>query len=576
MRASDRRPVLLGLLLLAWALLTGATRPRPEIDGSEAAAVRAVRDAVSGASSAPVSEWVHRAWEALEAAGWPRARLRVDTLAAGPQWRLEVDSGPRSQVGRLELRGPDAAVTAIWAEAAGLGPGDELGGGRFDAALERGLRAVSDAGFPLASVTVVHQAYHDGTGTIDLTLLVRPGPRARVREILVDGAVRTRPEVLARLSGLQPGDWVVESRLEEARGRLLARGGLVETVEPVEVLRVPGEPELVDLRLRVEQDPRAGSFQGALGARQRPDGETELSGAVELVLRDLFGTARNFRGAWSDDGRGRSRLDLSWLEPMVLGSGLDLRLALGQRHEDEAYDMVLGDLGLLLPARPGLQLGVTTGLDRTTFKGDTGRSRRRTRAGVVLGLDWVRGYGGGGYGRFGTDFQAAFVSDRRKDPDDPGGQSVDKSVRHSLIQVDGRLGWAFTGAIAVETHAGWRSTEAAPLPLPRSEQWAVGGATTVRGHAEDAFFGERVAFGGVELVFGPPRRGQAYLFLDGGWVQATSAVDGVNSTREDRLSGFGLGVRAPTALGAIDLSLGFADEFNFDQGKLHVALVQAF
>ena len=297
---------------------------------------------------------------------------------------------------------------------------------------------------------------------------------------------------------------------------------------------------------------------------------------VELLLKDLFGTARSFRGQWQDDGRGRNQLNLSWLEPMVFKSGFDLSLAIAQRHEDDAYDMVLGDVGLFLPARPGLQLGVTAGLDRTTFLGDAGRSRRRNRAGMVLGMQWTRGRGAGPYGNLGSDFQAAFVSDRRKDPDGSGSGTVAASVRQSIIQARGRAGWAFSRVIAIESRLGWQSTENAPLPLPRSEQWSIGGATTVRGHAEQRFFGERVAWGGLETVFGPARSGQGYIFFDYGWVQTTSEEAGVTRVEENVLSGFGLGIRAPTTLGAIDLSLGFADRLNFDEGKLHVALVQSF
>jgi outer membrane protein assembly factor BamA len=500
--------------------------------------------------------------------------MRADTLAAGDAWTLELDAGPRTRLGSLDLRGPDPDVTERWRQGAELDLGDPVSPARFEVALDRGLKAVSDLGYPLVSATVVTQQYDEESGEVALTIFVRPGPRARVREVLVEGATRTRPDVIASLSGLRPGEWVVESRLDAARERLRSRPGLVQSVDEVEILRVPGDPEQVDLRIAVEQDPKSGSFSGALGAREGANGETELSGAVELVLSDLFGTARSFSGRWTDDGRGRNRLDLAWLEPMLFGTGLDLGLALGQRHEDESFDMVLGDLELILPSRPGLQLGMTAGLDRTTFIGEEGRSRRRTRAGGVLGMRWLRGFGAGAFGSFHTNFQAAFVSDRRRDLD--SGESVEASVRHSLIEAEGRFGWAFSRYVALETRGAWRSTENAPLPLPRSEQWAIGGATTVRGHAEDRYLGERIAFGGVETVFGPAGRGQAYLFLDAGWVRTTSDPEGILRVEENRLTGFGLGLRTPSALGYVDLSLGFADELTFDEGKLHVALIQRF
>lgn len=562
------------LVLLAWLCLTGATRPAPEVSGGEEAAVSAVRDGLSGLPSAGVDKWVRRAWSILEAGGWPRARVRPDTLQGGDDWTLQIDSGPRSRVGRVELRGPDEDVIEIWRSAAGLDPGDELSPAAFQARLDQGLRAVSDEGYPLASVSVVAQQSDPETGEVDLTLLVRPGPRARVREVIVVGANRTRPDVVARLSGLSPGQWVEEKRLEVARERLLARPGLVLDVGEIEVLRVPGVPEEVDVRITVQQDPRASSFNGALGARQNAAGETELAGSVELALGDLFGTARSFRGRWSDDGRTRSYLDLAWVEPMIFGTGLDLSAAVGQRHEDDSFDMVLADLSLVLPARPGLKLGATAGIDRTTFIGDEGRTRRRNRGGATIGMVFRRGAGAGPFGQFETDVQAAFVSDRRRNPE--SGESVEAAVRHTLIEADARFGWAFSRTIALEVRGAWNSTENAPLPLPRSEQWGIGGATTVRGYAQDQYFGERVAYGGAELVFGPAGRGQAYVFVDEGWVKTTSEVGGVNVTEENLLTGFGLGLRAPTALGAIDLSLGFADELTFDEGRLHVALIQTF
>jgi hypothetical protein len=59
-------------------------------------------------------------------------------------------------------------------------------------------------------------------------------------------------------------------------------------------------------------------------------------------------------------------------------------------------------------------------------------------------------------------------------------------------------------------------------------------------------------------------------------VRTTSDPDGIVRAQENQLTGFGLGLRTPSALGHVDLSLGFADELTFDEGKLHVALIQRF
>ena len=89
------------VLLLSCALLAGAARPAPDVSGDDPAAVRSVHRALDDLPAADVDVWVRRAWSALEAEGWPRARLRADTLEAGEGWRLQIES----ELQRWNLRG---------------------------------------------------------------------------------------------------------------------------------------------------------------------------------------------------------------------------------------------------------------------------------------------------------------------------------------------------------------------------------------------------------------------------------------------------------------------------------------
>ena len=579
MRASEHRCIrrglgILGLLVLG-LFLTGARHPAPRVEG-RSEPVDVVRQALSRqAGRAETEVWEQRAYEALRAEGWMWARVRtVDARDGGRRPRLEIEAGPRARLARLELRGPDAGLATIWRDAAGLVPGTVLRPSVWDRRVRNGLRALGERGRVFASATVVRQETDPRTGEIDLVVLVRPGDRARIAKIRVEGATHTREEVLARLSGLRPGDLVRESALENARTRLEGRPQLVDRVLAVGLARRDEDPETVDLILRVAQPPTTGRFSAAVGAVRDEADETRLSGTVDLALLDLFGTARSFEGRWSDDGRARRRLDLSYLEPMVLGTGLDVRLELGQRHEDEVYDTFRGDLRVELPTTGRRALGFLVGFDRTTFLGELGRVRWRQRLGASFAWQRPRPMGAGGYGSLRSSVEAARVRDVRVEAG--GTERVEASVTQTLVEFDGAAGRAFSRNVAARAHLSWRSTETDRLPLPRSEAWALGGATTVRGYQEERFLGERIAWGGAELVFGPARGGQAYGFLDVGWVQ-TSVTDEDVLRRDERwLRGFGLGVRSPTALGALDLSLGFAERFGFDAGKLHLVLSRTF
>jgi hemolysin activation/secretion protein len=169
-----------------------------------------------------------------------------------------------------------------------------------------------------------------------------------------------------------------------------------------------------------------------------------------------------------------------------------------------------------------------------------------------------------------SEFQAAWVRESG------GGSLVAAPPSQHLLRLGLSGGWQMRRRLALVARSAWQSVESDESVLPLSEQLSLGGATTVRGYAEDQFRGERLGFGGLELELGEPRGGRAYVFGDLGWIQSRRALDDGISRREDWLSGFGLGLRSPLALGAIDLSLAFAEEIRFETGKLHLKLIQEF
>ncbi len=328
-------------------------------------------------------------------------------------------------------------------------------------------------------------------------------------------------------------------------------------------LRVVDEVVVV---IELLQPKRTGSFAGALGVVRDPAADrARVSGRVHLSLLDLLGTARQFRGDWLDDGATRSRLDLSYLEPMLFSSPLDLNLSIGQRHEDGRFDTVLGELGLRLPWSGRRTLSVHVALDRSTFAGETSRVRQRRRFGAELGLRVPRPLSRGIYGAFESRLSAAQLHETGAAP-----------PSQTLIATHLEGGWAMRARLAVELRADWKSVETDELPLPISELIFLGGATSVRGYAEQQFRGERIAFGAGQLVIGAARRGQAYLFYDLGWARETRLLEQLRSERQGWLHGFGMGLRSPVAVGALDLSLGFAERFDFDGAKLHLSLSQEF
>jgi hemolysin activation/secretion protein len=296
---------------------------------------------------------------------------------------------------------------------------------------------------------------------------------------------------------------------------------------------------------------------------------------ADIALLDLFGTARQFFGHFMDDGESRRTLDLSYLEPLVFGSPFDMRVALGQRHDEGSYDTILGELSWRLPWRAATELELGGGVDRTSFVGEEGRLRTRRRADFRFRAGALRPISGAGlYGRLDSRVSYARVSQTYADAQ--AGQETASTSDQTIVDGDLRLGLAVGRSMAFAARGRFASVITQDLPIPESEQFFIGGATTVRGHRQDEHHGETISHGSLEFVLGPARGGQAYVFYDLGWWRDTQEQSGRIVREQGWMRGFGLGLRTPAPFGRLDLSLGFAGRLSFDDGLIHLALISVF
>lgn len=95
--------------------------------------------------------------------------------------------------------------------------------------------------------------------TVDITFFVDPGRRTYVRRIDFQGNERTEDSVLRRELRQMEGAWASGAKIEQSKTRLDRLGYFKEV--KVETVRVPGEPDQVDVNYKVEES----SF-GELGA----------------------------------------------------------------------------------------------------------------------------------------------------------------------------------------------------------------------------------------------------------------------------------------------------------------------
>jgi outer membrane protein assembly factor BamA len=571
------RPLAVCAAILLAVAVAAAAPLRVLVEQAPPAAGEELRDLLEGSLRA---RWARAqdplaleraAFEICADAGWPWSQCAFDSLGTA----LHVRPGPRASIGSLRSVGTDSVASQSFLRGSQLRSGQRWRSEHWRVALGRGLRQLGESGHPFAAASL-QSARPDsvhGEGAVEVVVWVAPGPRMRFGQIhFVDGA-RSSVAGLRRLARLPSGELFSERALEDLNTRLMQRE-IVEDIEAVDVRQAVGLSDVVDIHMRLIQPERRGRFAAAVGViEDRDRRQTRVSGSIDLELLDLFGSARQFGLAWLDDGRSRRRLDLRYLEPVAFSTPFDVALALGQRHEDDLYDSFLADASLRVPLQRAQLIDLGLGFDRTTFVSgsvDEARLRTRRRLLVALQLRRRRALLRSFFGELRSEIQAAWVRESG------GGSLAAAPPSQSLLRLGLQGGWQFRPRLALLARSAWQSVESDERVLPLSEQLALGGATTLRGYAEDQFRGERLGFGGVEIELGEPRGGRAYVFGDLGWIQSRRELDGGIRTSEDWLSGFGLGLRSPLAFGAIDLSLAFAEEIRFETGKLHLKLIQEF
>ncbi len=549
---------------------------------------------VAAAATSPTRALSARLRDRWLARGYLAADCLPDSGAGGTTGAdegvlLVITPGPRFRVGEVTVGGPDFAGRAR-ALAAALPPRDAwFDPGAWEEAVARLLAAAGEAGHPFARWVIGEVRVDAARAAVDLTATLFTGPRAWLGPITSDLPGGRGGGFLQRASGLSPGAPYRESDLARARARLLERGIWLEVGEPL--VHTANAADTVGVHWPVVPVPRPNRFTAVIGLSRRDEGNagaaaaaggSRLSGQVDLLLPDLAGTGRRLALAWTDDGRDRSRLGFTYLEPLAFGTPLDLEGSLAHEVEVESYTRFSADLRarLAVAGAWGLEFGL--GRDRGTYPSGAWTSTRRLRARAAL----LRRRGdpgrSGWAGQFGLETAqrqaVARVDTTAGAPITPAGGT---EARQSLLDLTWNGEAFLTATLSVAARGTFAEVQGDGGPIPLSEQYRFGGARTLRGYREGAFHGERVAQGSLEIRIGRPYRSRLYTFFDLGYFRFATAAATVEDPgrtviQEGTPRGFGLGLETRAGGGDVSLAIGLPGRWNFDAALLHVSLLQAF
>ena len=571
----DRTRGLLAWLRLAEQGLPGSAPSAP--DGAAAAAepVGGHRDLLSVLRD----RWLARGYlvARIERLFYPP----VDS--ADPGWMVRIDPGPLFTVREVQVTGADFAGRQALLDAWMPRPGEVFSPEHYLEAVAAVVLECAERGYPFPIWMTRSIQADPHAGEVTLAAVLIPGPQMVVGPQRTNLPAGRGEAFVIKAAGVGAGRPFRESELRRGRERLIARDLYMRVDEPL--VHTTSAVDTVGIVWRVEPRRRANRLAIMLGLGRRQEGGTRLSGQVDLDLPNLAGTGRRLNAGWRDDGQSRSRFGFMFLEPLVLGTPLDVDLAVESEVYEDAYTLFKVQNRWRLPVAGtwGLEMGV--GWDRTTYPEGAlvGTRRLRWRAGVLR----LRGdrASSGWSGSFALETARRSTQPRAQEQDSPAGTSGPEGSlgrqdgqRLLEIDLDGEL-W-LSHELSLAGRASFRQNDADLRPVSLPELYRFGGATSLRGYREDSFLGEKAAWSGLEVRFGRVRRSRVYTFVDVGYFERTvrapaGAAAGLSRTTGTRV-GYGLGLLTLAAPGQINLAVGFPGSVDFETAMLHVSLQGVF
>jgi outer membrane protein insertion porin family len=456
----------------------------------------------------------------------------------------------------VALVGATLSGAARALEDAGPARGDTLTAAGVEAGIEALLDLYCSSGRPLAEVRPT--GAFEGPRGVVLTLTVDEGPHVRFGEIVARGNAVTKPRVIARASGIEPGASYDASRVAQVRGRLERLGFFRSVSDPVVAFDAEAGVALVGVEV---EEAAVSRVSGVLGYDASGD-EGAVTGFVDVAVGNIAGTGRSAAASWRRLGAGSSGASFSYTEPWVLGSPIDVSVAGAQTVRDTLYTVTEGDL--LVTARMGGRTAVTwaVGGERYAPGGSSGAVTTSARTSLGAAFDGADAPANPTRG-LRLSGRAEYSAKEEKGTGRKERAGVFSADAEAFVPLRRRQVLALAARLAAIS-----STED---DVPQHELLVLGGARSLRGYREEQFRGTRTALGTVEYRFILAARSRALAFVDAGYCYR----GGPNFAKDTKL-GYGIGLRVDTRLGIMSLDYGLGEGDRPLDGKLHVGLSREF
>ncbi len=401
---------------------------------------------------------------------------------------------------------------------------------------------------------------------VDVEFAISKNSFVKIDSIIVKGLEYTQPKVVIREGRIKVGDSFRAQDIEQSHDYLLQLPYLSDVQMP-ELFEAENGKSI--LRYGVSEG-KSNNFSGLIGYIPSTFGTNGYYiGTFAMDLGNLFGSGRRFQGEWQKLDRSSQKLRVFYEEPWVGGIPLSLSAQIEQSLQDSSYIKRAFILGAGYQLSSALQAHLSIGTEMVIAeelaKSEFGLSNSTgtlIQAGISYNkLDYRLNP------RKGILYTTSVTHQKRKLNSE---NDIDKdNVTDKKINADFELAYPLQRRLVTYLHGAWNQTTSSEQRVPISEQWYLGGSSSLRGFREKQFIASKIAWYNLELRYLNSRDSRLFLFFDGGFFQN----QGENSHNK---FGYGFGFRTDSRIGMVGFDFGLSTQDEFSDGKIHFTVQNAF
>ena len=512
--------------------------------------------------------------------------VEIDSSGQTVDIQLDIKNGGVLRLHSLQFENrPDSSrqLRTLWEDVAEIS-NDYLGKTYTDvisAALSRDILTIfENNGYPLARIhteTFDLQAAPDGKSwRLTLGLRIEPGDSVKIAYLKFPKQKNNLTPYLQRLLRFRPGQRFDANKIERYLHILRRQEFLKDVREPVLALDKNGK---YFLSIDFEETPST-ALDGIVGYIPPPANDRSasgyLTGLVNIGIRNLFGGGRKLKVFWQKQDRFSDEFRVGYREPFVAGLPFHTEFAMQRLVRDTTFIEWHYRLQFELPLSEALSAFVNVASRNVSPDTLASRQLRLPRTESLItetGIRWdVRDNLLNP--RKGVFLEMAFGLSKQNNKG-PEFLVMEDSLKRSVTLQKMRADFSVFlptfkhQALANHFHANLIENNGGVLRLP--DQVWFGGATSVRGFREAQFFARRVFWLNSEYRFllGPQSR--FFVFTDNAYFERQSP-----DNLKKWLTSYGLGLRLTSPLGIMQIDFGLERGAPFQEGKLHIRVINDF